>query len=140
MKEAPSQCLQQSLRDLDRAFRNFFTGKAQYPKFKKKGRHDSFRIPCQRVRVDQEKKLVSLPKVGWVKYRKSREIIGDLKNVTISMKHGKWYISFNTEHTVPDQYTPLISKLQLYLIMRIVFICRPGLAGLILTKRKKRKS
>ncbi|MGU3427844.1 RNA-guided endonuclease InsQ/TnpB family protein [Enterobacter hormaechei] len=106
LKEAPSQCLQQSLRDLDRAFRNFFTGKSQYPKFKKKGRHDSFRIPCQRVRLDQEKKLVSLPKVGWVKYRKSREIIGDLKNVTISMKQGKWYISFNTEHTVPDPIHP----------------------------------
>lgn len=106
LKEAPSQCLQQSLRDLDRAFRNFFTGKSQYPKVKKKGRHDSFRIPCQRVRVDQEKKMVSLPKVGWVKYRKSREIIGDLKNVTISLKQGKWYISFNTEHTVPDPIHP----------------------------------
>jgi putative transposase len=47
------------LKDLDRAFRNFFVGKSQYPKFKKKGRHDSFRIPCQRVRVDQEKKMVS---------------------------------------------------------------------------------
>lgn len=106
LKEAPSQCLQQSLRDLDRAFRNFFTGKSQYPNFKKKGRHDSFRIPCQRVRVDQEKKLVSLPKVGWVKYRKSREIIGDLKNATISLNQGKWYISFNTEQTVPDPIHP----------------------------------
>lgn len=106
LKLAPSQCLQQSLRDLDRAFRNFFTGKSQYPKFKKKGRHDSFRIPCQRVRVDQDKRLVSLPKVGWVKYRKSREIIGELKNVTISMKQGKWYISFNTENTVPDPIHP----------------------------------
>jgi putative transposase len=36
LKEAPSQCLQQSLRDLDKAFRNFFTGKSQYPKFKRK--------------------------------------------------------------------------------------------------------
>ena len=67
---------------------------------------DSFRIPCQRVRVDQEKKLVSLPKVGWVKYRKSREIIGDLKNATISLNQGKWYISFNTEQTVPDPIHP----------------------------------
>lgn len=106
LKKAPSQCLQQSLRDLDRAFRNFFNGKSQYPKFKKKGRHDSFRIPCQRVRVDQEKNLVSLPKVGWVKYRNSREIIGELKNVTISMKQGRWYISFNTEHCVPEPIHP----------------------------------
>ncbi|MEG5439036.1 transposase, partial [Enterobacter hormaechei] len=115
LKEAPSQCLQQSLRDLDKAFRNFFTGKSQYPKFKKKGRHDSFRTPSQRVRVDQEKKLVSLPKVGWVKYRKSREIIAELKNVTISMKQGKWYISFNTEHTVPDPIHPSDIKTKIVL-------------------------
>ncbi|SQB70920.1 RNA-guided endonuclease InsQ/TnpB family protein [Escherichia coli] len=82
LKMAPSQCLQQSLRDLDRAFKNFFSGKSQYPRFKKKGRNDSFRVPCQRVRLDQEKHLVSLPKLGWVKYRKSREITGVLKNVT----------------------------------------------------------
>ncbi|MEY8400614.1 transposase [Enterobacter kobei] len=115
LKSSPSQCLQQSLRDLDRAFRNFFSGKAQYPKFKKKGRHDSFRIPCQRVRVDQEKKMVSLPKVGWVKYRKSREIIGELKNVTISMKQDKWYISFNTENTVPDPIHPYDIKTKIVL-------------------------
>lgn len=64
LKMAPSQCLQQSLRDLDRAFKNFFSGKSQYPRFKKKGRNDSFRVPCQRVRLDQEKHLVSLPKLN----------------------------------------------------------------------------
>ena len=115
LKASPSQCLQQSLRDLDRAFRNFFSGKAQYPKVKKEGRHDSFRMPCQRVRVDQDKKMVSLPKVGWVKYRKSREIIGELKNVTISMKQDKWYISFNTESMVPDPMHPSDIKTKIVL-------------------------
>lgn len=115
LKMAPSQCLQQSLRDLDRAFKNFFSGKSQYPRFKKKGRNDSFRVPCQRVRLDQEKHLVSLPKLGWVKYRKSREITGVLKNVTISRKLDKWYISFNTEEVVPEPLHPSFSKTKILL-------------------------
>ncbi len=115
LKMAPSQCLQQSLRDLDKAFKNFFSGKSQYPRFKKKGRNDSFRVPCQRVRLDQEKHLVSLPKLGWVKYRKSREITGVLKNVTISRKLDKWYISFNTEAVVPEPVHPSFSKAKVLL-------------------------
>ncbi|MFG0645398.1 RNA-guided endonuclease InsQ/TnpB family protein [Leclercia adecarboxylata] len=115
LKMAPSQCLQQSLRDLDKAFKNFFSGKSQYPRFKKKGRNDSFRVPCQRVRLDQEKHLVSLPKLGWVKYRKSREITGVLKNVTISRKLDKWYISFNTEAVVPEPVHPSFSKTKILL-------------------------
>ncbi|AXF62639.1 transposase [Leclercia sp. W6] len=115
LKMAPSQCLQQSLRDLDKAFKNFFSGKSQYPRFKKKGRNDSFRVPCQRVRLDQEKHLVSLPKLGWVKYRKSREITGVLKNVTISRKLDKWYISFNTEVVVPEPVHPSFSKAKVLL-------------------------
>ncbi|WP_285131424.1 RNA-guided endonuclease InsQ/TnpB family protein [Leclercia adecarboxylata] len=115
LKMAPSQCLQQSLRDLDRAFKNFFSGKSQYPRFKKKGCNDSFRVPCQRVRLDQEKHLVSLPKLGWVKYRKSREITGILKNVTISRKLDKWYISFNTETVVPEPVHPSVSKTKILL-------------------------
>ncbi|MFD2020905.1 RNA-guided endonuclease InsQ/TnpB family protein [Pseudocitrobacter faecalis] len=115
LKIAPSQCLQQSLRDLDKAFKNFFSGKSQYPRLKKKGRNDSFRVPCQRVRLDQEKHLVSLPKLGWVKYRKSREITGVLKNVTISRKLDKWYISFNTEAVVPEPVHPSFSKAKILL-------------------------
>lgn len=114
LKEAPSQSLQQSLRDLDKAFSNFFAGKAEHPRFKKKGQQDAFRFPSQRVKVDQEKQLVLLPKLGWVKYRKSRDITGDIKNVTISGKLGKWYISFNTQTDIAEPVHPAISKVGVY--------------------------
>ena len=123
LKLCPSQCLQQSLRDLDRAFQNFFSGRALYPRFKKKGRSDSFRVPCQRVRLDQEKGLVSLPKLGWVKYRKSREVTGNLKNVTISKKLDKWYISFNTEEFVSEPVHPSINKTKVLLNDGYVTLC-----------------
>ena len=45
LSESPHHPLQQVIRDLDRAFRNFFEGRADYPAFHKRGRADSFRYP-----------------------------------------------------------------------------------------------
>ena len=48
--EVHSQVLQQALRNLDRAYRNSFAGRANYPKLKKKKKHLSFRY-IQRVKI-----------------------------------------------------------------------------------------
>lgn len=45
LSEAHSQILQQVLKDLDRAYKNFFEKRAGFPRFKKKGLHDAFRYP-----------------------------------------------------------------------------------------------
>ena len=45
LKDAPSQTLQQTLKDLDRAVSDFFKKQKKAPKFKKKGESDSFRYP-----------------------------------------------------------------------------------------------
>jgi len=45
LKDCHSQVLQQSLKDLECAFRNFFANRADFPKFKRKGIKDSFRFP-----------------------------------------------------------------------------------------------
>ncbi|PLY15654.1 MAG: transposase, partial [Sedimenticola sp.] len=37
LKASPSQCLQQTLKDLERAYKNFFAKRADFPRFKKKG-------------------------------------------------------------------------------------------------------
>nr|EES53037.1 MAG: DNA (cytosine-5-)-methyltransferase [Leptospirillum ferrodiazotrophum] len=47
-----SQILQQSLKDLDRAYKNFFEKRAGFPKFRRKGENDSFRFP-QGARLDE---------------------------------------------------------------------------------------
>ena len=47
------------------------------------------------VKVDANKAY--LPKVGWVKFYKSRDIEGTIKNTTISRKSNGWYVSFQTE-------------------------------------------
>ena len=96
LKGAPSQPLQQSLKDLERAYKNFFQKRASFPRFKKRGENDAFRYP-QGVKLDQVNNRISLPKLGWISYRNSRAVIGEVKNVTVSQSCGKWYVSIQTE-------------------------------------------
>lgn len=111
LKDIHSQILQQALHDLDRASVNFFIGvkkraKIGYPRFKCKGVRDSFRYP-QGVKVKGNK--VWLPKIKWVKFRKSREIEGTIKQTTLFREGEKWYVSFSCEiekeipEIVPDK-------------------------------------
>lgn len=99
LKEIHSQVLQQGLKDLDRAFQNFFRRvkkgeKPGYPRFKKKGMAESFRFP-QGVRTEGSR--VFLPKIGWVKFRKSREIQGTINETTILQEGEDWFVSFSSE-------------------------------------------
>ncbi|WP_438514985.1 RNA-guided endonuclease InsQ/TnpB family protein [Craterilacuibacter sp.] len=99
LKDSPSQTLQQTFKDLDRAYSNFFEKRAAFPRFKKKGLSDSFRYP-QGCKLDQGNSRIFLPKLGWLRYRNSREVLGAVKNVTVSLHAGKWFVSIQTEREV----------------------------------------
>jgi putative transposase len=104
LKEADSQVLQQALKDLDRAYINFFAGRADYPNFKSKHDKQSIRYP-QRFKVNGNK--LYLPKVGWVKTVFHRPIEGapkgHPKNCTVSKtKTGKYFVSIQCEMEVED--------------------------------------
>ena len=101
LSEVHSQILQQALKDLDRAYKNFFSKLAEFPRFKKKGVHDAFRYP-QGFKLDEGNSRVYLPKIGWVRYRKSRNMEGQPKQVTVSLAAGRWYVSVQTEREVPE--------------------------------------
>ena len=96
LKDCHSQVLQSSLKDLESSFKNFFAKRTDFPRFKKKGTKESFRFP-QGCKLEQHNNRIWLPKIGWVRYRNSRNVSGSLKNVTISQKCGKWYVSIQTE-------------------------------------------
>jgi putative transposase len=110
LNEAPSQALQQINKDLDQAYKNFFrrckSGENPgHPKFKKKGKHDSFRfpqgitlLPSQNNRIGK----VRLPKLGHTKFIQSQQIPCIIKHVTISRTAGHWYISFNCDEVSID--------------------------------------
>ncbi|WP_221188311.1 RNA-guided endonuclease InsQ/TnpB family protein [Halomonas cerina] len=54
LKDGPIHPLQQSLKDLERAYANFFAKRADFPRFKKKGQRDSFRYPDpKQIKLDQ---------------------------------------------------------------------------------------
>lgn len=97
LKNCHSQILQQSLKDLESAYRNFFAQRADFPRFKRKGICDSIRYP-QGIKLEERNSRIYLPKIGWIRYRKSRDITGKIKNVTVSQRAGKWYISIQTEY------------------------------------------
>jgi putative transposase len=101
LKDAPTHPLQQVLKDLERAYANFFAKRADFPRFKKKGRSESFRYPDpKQIKLDQANNRIFLPKLGWLRYRNSREVLGAVKNVTVSLSGGKWFVSIQTEREV----------------------------------------
>ncbi|QPT39387.1 transposase, IS605 OrfB family [Oligella ureolytica] len=105
LADTHSQALQQVLKDLERAYKNFFEKRADFPRFKKKGQSDRFRYP-QGSKLDQGNSRIFLPKLGWVRYRNSREVLGVVKNVTVSSKQGKWFVSIQTELEVETPTHP----------------------------------
>lgn len=108
LKEVPSQSLQCALRNLESAYKNFFAKRADFPKIKKKGQSDGFRYP-QGFKIDHESGRLFLPKLGWVRCRKHREILGTAKNIIITQKCGKWYASIQTEREVEQPEHPATS-------------------------------
>lgn len=107
LKEAPCHPLQHALKDLDRAYKNFFAKRADFPRFKRKGNGSSFRYPDPtQIKLDQANSRIFLPKLGWIRYRKSRETVGELRNVTLSSIGEKWFVSIQTQREViPPEIT-----------------------------------
>ena len=100
LKEAYSQVLQQSLKDLDRAYQNFFRKRTNHPRFHKKHARQSIRYP-QGVKLG--KSWVALPKIGRVKAVIHRPCTGKIKNVCVSKtKSGHYFASVQVEVDVPE--------------------------------------
>ncbi|EOC9367865.1 RNA-guided endonuclease InsQ/TnpB family protein [Enterobacter asburiae] len=110
LADAPVHPLQQTLKDLERAYSNFFDKRANFPRFRKKGLSDSFRYPDpKQIKLDQGNGRIFLPKLGWIRYRNSRQVTGEVKNVTVSQSCGKWYVSIQTECEVSAPVHPSTS-------------------------------
>lgn len=98
LKEPDSIALQQSLRDLDQGYKNFFAKRAKYPKFKSK--HDnrqSYRTINQDNNIRIVGKCIKLPKIGYVKIKQSMEV-GHINNVTIERTPtDKYFVILNVD-------------------------------------------
>ena len=94
LDEVDSMALQEALRNLDRAYRNFFNGNARYPKYRKKHSKQSYRTRNQNNSIRFEGNSIRIPKVGLVKLKGMRDFNGRILNATVSVSaSGKYYIS-----------------------------------------------
>ena len=103
LKEVDSKSLQQTLRDLDTAYQNFFSGKSKYPKFKKKQDKNSYRTN-QGIKIDNQ--YITVPKIGMLRFRGKYKFDGKnilkIYNITISKtSSGKYYASISAEVYIP---------------------------------------
>jgi putative transposase len=108
LSETPAQALQQSLKNLEEAYKRFFAKRAGFPKFKKRGQWSSFRFP-QGFSIRQGDECINLPKLGRVHYDAHRSILGTPKSITVSFYSGKWYASILTEREVEQPIHPSTS-------------------------------
>ena len=83
---------------MGQAFKHVFAGIAEYPTFKKKGRHDSFTLTNDQFTVKGGQ--VHIPKLGWVRLLEARRCIGKVVHGTISRTADRWFLSVTVE--IPD--------------------------------------
>ena len=94
LKDVDKFSLQNSLKDLDKAYKNFFSGKG-YPKFKsKKDNRKSYRTNYTNNNIEFLDKWIKVPKLGKLKIRDKIKPQGRIISATITqVPSGKYYIS-----------------------------------------------
>jgi len=99
LKEVDSIALQQARIDLRIAYTNFFrkikSGQPTNLKFKSKHNpKNSYRTMNVNNSIRTEDNYIRLPKLGFVRFKKSREVLGSIKSVTVSKNIlNRYYIS-----------------------------------------------
>ncbi len=93
--ETSKCCGQEALRDLDNAFHKFFSKNANYPRFKRRGNSDSFRVTSN-VRISNN--WIQLPKLGKVRLKEQnypmREGVLRIAQATVKRQADRWFVSF----------------------------------------------
>ncbi len=96
LADVPCTCLTQCLRDQDRAFANFFSGRARYPKFKRKRASGSLRF--QRIGASWSRGILTLPRLGSLNLAEALPWIARPGMVTLSCDAlGRYFVSFSAE-------------------------------------------
>ncbi|MEH2195890.1 MAG: IS200/IS605 family element RNA-guided endonuclease TnpB [Nostoc sp.] len=102
LKEVDKFALQNSLKNLDTAYKNFFTDLKKsknkkavgFPKFKKKhGCKQSYKTNLTNGNIQIIENRLKLPKLGWIKFHKSQDIPADVINVTVTRTSSGKYIA-----------------------------------------------
>ena len=101
MMEVTKNAPQMAIIQLGDAFRNFWAGGANYPKFRKKGIHDRFSLSNDQFSVKDSR--IRIPHLGWVRMRESLRFIGKIMSATVSRVADKWFVSITVDTEEPPE-------------------------------------
>jgi putative transposase len=91
-----SKCVpQMAIIQLGEAFQNFWAGRAEHPKFHKKGVHDSLTLTNDKCSI--EGRRIHISKLGWVRMREPLRFKGKIRSATISREADRWFVSITVD-------------------------------------------
>jgi putative transposase len=93
--EVTKYASQQPFLHLQAAFRRFLEKKARYPRFKRRGVHDSFYIGGDHIEVSG--KRIRIPRLGWVRMREEVRFRGKVVSATVRRIADRWFVSVHVE-------------------------------------------
>lgn len=104
LKEVDSIALQSSVENLDSAYSRYYKHLGGKPKFKsKKNEIQSYKTKMVNGNIKVLDKHIQLPKLGRVKFAKSRDVEGKIKTATIRRTNtGKYFIALTCELEIND--------------------------------------
>lgn len=91
MLEVTKNAPQMAIVQLGQAFRNFFAGRARYPRFRKKGVHDRFTLTNDQFSLDASR--IRIPNLGWVRMRETLRFTGKIMSATVSRVADRWFVA-----------------------------------------------
>ncbi|HJV30969.1 MAG TPA: IS200/IS605 family element RNA-guided endonuclease TnpB [Bacillales bacterium] len=99
LKEVDSIALQKSVENLGDAYDRYYKKQNKAPKYKsKKNPVQSYTTKCINGNIAIDGNKIKLPKMGWIRFAKSREVEGRILNATIRINpSGKYFISITAE-------------------------------------------
>ncbi|PSR35939.1 MAG: transposase [Sulfobacillus thermosulfidooxidans] len=101
MLEVTKNAPQMAIIQLGEAFKNFWAGRAKYPKFRKKGVHDRFTLTNDQFSLNGRR--IRIPNLGWVRMRESLRFTGKLLSATISRVADRWFVSIAVDTEEPPK-------------------------------------
>ena len=114
LKQIPAECLQQSLRNLDNAYTQFFKGIKSFPRFKTKKNSKNCAKYTQAIYFDFDKWKVKVPKCGWVKLCKNKTFdlsSSKIGTLTVSIdKCGEYWCTIVVDDNAPQKSKTKISE------------------------------
>jgi len=116
IKEVSSKSVKQSIMNAQRAFKNFFDKKANFPKWKKKSNSDVKMYFVRNNKTDCQcmRHKINIPTLGWVRLKEKGYILTSkdghiIKSGTVSCKAGRYYVSVFIE--IPENEKPVLNDL-----------------------------